>query len=885
MDSGGTAAPPSTNPITAGDRIGRFEVVGALGAGGGGVVFEARDPTLGRRVAIKLLHAERGDADGAARLVREAQALARLSNPNVVTIYEAGTDGDQVFLAMEKVTGSDARAWRAAGDRSFAAICDVYRQAAVGLSAAHQAGLVHRDVKPDNILVGDDGRVRITDFGLVAAAGQPGRGAPAALDDQAVSDDAATAPGPTPPRAAGGDPLAAPLTRTGTLLGTPPYMAPEAHLRGASDAASDQWSLCVAWWEALTGARPFVGRTYRDLVAAITAGTISRGREAIPPALAAVLERGLAIDPADRWPSVAALIAAIDRALADGRERVAVAPPAVTRARPARRWPWLMAGLAAAAAAAVAVAAWSSRAASPLGLVSVGRVAAAPAPSPPTPRRLTTPGGCPYMPAFADAATVVFDDGRGDLWTVPSAGGVPRRLTDAPGDQWRAGRGRADGEVIFVGPGGPTALDVASGRTTPLDVDAFAVAAADAAIFYGRTDVADIWRRAAGEDARVVALPDGLWQYALSASGDGRRLAITTHAQRSTVTVCVVEVAAPARPLACLERDDVIMGRAALTHDGATLYYQTRGGIRRRRLADGADQLWLPGAYAYGGIEVARDGRTLVYADTHPGEHVVAPIDAPDQAVLREAGSWADVAADGRWVHVRWNPDGSHQLVEHAPDGTRRVLVTGLGPLQHPLYDPSGRTVVFEVSGAEGGIWTVDVRAYPPQRLTLRDGDSNPVWTRDGKVAFTRWDELKRPNLMLADPADGSLADAARGVAHPQPRLSISTVPTTGELLLTGTDGSELFAWDPVTRRERRIPLGGMAPNAVASPDGRRLAILTGAGVSEVPFPAGTRTRPVPRWSPAPCAAPERPTWDAQGRLYVAYRPWVGDVYAVAIDD
>ncbi len=490
------------------------------------------------------------------------------------------------------------------------------------------------------------------------------------------------------------------------------------------------------------------------------------------------------------------------------------------------------------------------------------------------------------MPAFADAHTVVFDDGRGDLWAVPAAGGAARRVADAPGDQWRAGRGRQDGEVIFVGSAGVTALDAASGQTAPLGIDAFTAAASDAAMFYGRTDVAEIWRRAGGEDARLVALPDGLWQYALAASGDGRRLAITTHAQRSRTTVCVVDLDATgaARPLDCLDRDDVILGRAALTHDGATLYYQTRGGIRRRRLASGADELWLPGAYAYGGIDVTRDGRTLVYADTHPGDLVIAPIDAPDRPALREAGSWADVAPDGRWVHVRWNPDGSHELVEHLLDGARRVLVTGLGSLQHPQYDLTGRVVVFEVSGAEGGIWTVDVRAYPPQRLTTRDGDSNPVWTSDGKVAFTRWDEHKRPNLVLADPADGVLDDATRVAAHPLPRHTMAAVRATGELLLTGSDASELFAWNPATRRERRVPIAGLPPIAVPSPDGRRLAILSGEGVAEVPYPAGVRTRPSPRWAPPPGATAERPTWDAEGRLHVAYRPWVGDVYAVAIE-
>ncbi|HUQ04750.1 MAG TPA: serine/threonine-protein kinase, partial [Kofleriaceae bacterium] len=156
-----------------GERIGRFEVLATLGSGAMGMVVEALDPTLGRKVAIKLLHPDASvpAEDGAARLLREAQALARLSHPNVVTIYEAGRDGDQVFLAMELVSGATARDWLAAGARTSDEINAMYRQAAVGLGAAHAAGLVHRDVKPDNILVGDDGRVRVTDFGLVAATG------------------------------------------------------------------------------------------------------------------------------------------------------------------------------------------------------------------------------------------------------------------------------------------------------------------------------------------------------------------------------------------------------------------------------------------------------------------------------------------------------------------------------------------------------------------------------------------------------------------------------------------------------------------------------------------------------------------------------------------
>ena len=330
-----------------GDRIGRFEVVKVIGEGAMGVVLEAIDPMLGRRVALKLLHPETQDAVGSARLLREAQALARLSHPNVVTVYEAGLDDERVFLAMEMVEGMTARAWCAARSRTAADICDIYRQAAAGLAAAHRAGLVHRDVKPDNILVGDDGRVRITDFGL-------------------VSSESGALPVPKAAAELGTEPITE-LTRTGVVLGTPGYMPPEAHLERTTDALGDQFGLCVAWWEALAGVRPFAGETYRELVTNLVAGAITRGRDAIAPPLRAVLERGLATDRSQRWPSITALLDAIDGAFAPA----APAPPR-------RRLAWAVAGVGVLAGGSVA-----------LGVAMQGSDEASPAAEAPT--RTSTP--------------------------------------------------------------------------------------------------------------------------------------------------------------------------------------------------------------------------------------------------------------------------------------------------------------------------------------------------------------------------------------------------------------------------------------------------------------------------------------------------------------
>ncbi len=313
-----------------GDRIGRFERRGVLGVGATGVVHDGFDPTLGRPVAIKVLHADAVNVDPAAsaRLLREAQALARLGHPNVVTIHEAGRDGDQVFLVMERVDGATARVWRDAAPRSDAEILAVYRQAAAGLAAAHRAGLVHRDVKPDNILVGDDGRTRITDFGLAALGG------PAAATgvDDATADDVPVT-------------MTAPLTRSGAIVGTPAYMAAEAHRGRPVDARSDQFGFCVSVWEALAGTSPFAGTTYRERARRVCADEVEPAPTISPP-LANVLRRGLAADPEQRWPSMDALV----EALTDASASASPPPPASASSptpRP-RSWRWpLVAGAAA----------------------------------------------------------------------------------------------------------------------------------------------------------------------------------------------------------------------------------------------------------------------------------------------------------------------------------------------------------------------------------------------------------------------------------------------------------------------------------------------------------------------------------------------------------
>lgn len=281
-----------------GSTVGRYLILDRLGEGGMGVVYAAHDPELDRRVALKLLRPDRAEKETALRLQREAQAIARLSHPNVVAVHDAGTFGEQVFVAMELVEGRTVRQWLAAERPSWREIVTVFVAAGRGLSAAHAAGLAHRDFKPDNVLLGRDGRVRVVDFGLARPVEEPAEGLPGE-----------GAPAPS------GGVLTAPLTQWGAALGTPSYMAPEQFRGEGADARSDQFSFCVSLYEALYGDRPFPGGHPQEIAEAVARGAVREepAGSRVPARLRAVLARGLSLDPERRFPSMAELLDLLER--------------------------------------------------------------------------------------------------------------------------------------------------------------------------------------------------------------------------------------------------------------------------------------------------------------------------------------------------------------------------------------------------------------------------------------------------------------------------------------------------------------------------------------------------------------------------------------------
>ncbi|HVI03929.1 MAG TPA: serine/threonine-protein kinase, partial [Enhygromyxa sp.] len=376
--------------------IGRYPLLRRLGAGGMGVVYAAYDEILDRRIAIKVLHEHVWDVDGRRRerLLREAQAMARVTHPNVITVHEVGTVGEQLFVAMEFVEGPTLREWLRQQRPEWPQIVAVFRQVADGLAAVHEAGLVHRDVKPSNVLIGNDGRVRVLDLGLAAAGNEELIESSLALMETSSSSSL--------------NRIGGPLTKTGERVGTPAYMSREQFLGFELSPASDIFSLSVALYEALYNVHPFMSESFHELQGRIVAGHVAPvpSGSAVPTWLHALVMRGLAPDPKDRPPSMRALSDELGRA------------PQRTR----RRW---IGSLATAACAAL------------LGVLVA---------------KAQTPPSAPTCDGGAAAIASVWDHDRAARIEAamlatdrPYASALARRITDALdeyADDWAAARDR-----------------------------------------------------------------------------------------------------------------------------------------------------------------------------------------------------------------------------------------------------------------------------------------------------------------------------------------------------------------------------------------------------------------------------------------------------------
>jgi eukaryotic-like serine/threonine-protein kinase len=312
----GFAADTGLCPIAwrAGVCFGRYELVEEIGSGAMGVVWAARDMDLDRHVALKLIRSGgRSLPELRGRLLGEARAMARLSHPNVVTVHDVGTTEDGLFIAMEHLDGGTLDQWLDASPRSWREVVDKFIEAGRGLAEAHRAGLVHRDFKPENVLMGRDGVARVADFGLAVPV----------AESTGATGDSGTGAGE---RA---------VTEEGVLVGTLAFMAPEQLLGQRATARSDQFGFSVALYEALYGIRPFGGQSC-EIPAAVLLTAIVEGCIAPPPPgrrvpgrLHRLLLRGLACEPEDRWATMDALVAELEECRARALPTWIAAPVAV----------------------------------------------------------------------------------------------------------------------------------------------------------------------------------------------------------------------------------------------------------------------------------------------------------------------------------------------------------------------------------------------------------------------------------------------------------------------------------------------------------------------------------------------------------------------------
>ena len=385
-----------TKPIAVGSRLGPYEVIAPLGAGGMGEVWRARDPRLRRDVALKLLPAEVSlDAARLARFEQEAQAASALNHPAIVTVFDVGTADGSAYIAMELIEGSTLRALLAEGPIPARRLAPIAAEAASGLAAAHEAGIVHRDVKPENLMITRDGRVKILDFGLAK-------------------------PVPTPSGVLSEMATAAAATEPGAILGTVSYMSPEQVRALPLDHRSDLFSFGAVLYEMLSGRRPFAGASTADTLSAILREEPADLPPGVPPALERIVRRCLEKEPGRRFQSARDLAFALE-ALSGLQSSVS----ALVAAVPARSARGVRAAILIAAAVAIAFGA---------GLLLRPALPRRHAPSFERVTRLTAGPAQEFSPVLSpDGKWIAYlSDARGpvDVWVRFLAGGEPANLTE-----------------------------------------------------------------------------------------------------------------------------------------------------------------------------------------------------------------------------------------------------------------------------------------------------------------------------------------------------------------------------------------------------------------------------------------------------------------------
>lgn len=800
------ASSMSDTELQPGARFGRYRVLDWLGAGGMGVVYSAYDSDLNRKVALKVLRNDGTDQLPIRDLLlAEAQAMAQLAHPNVVTVFEVGSVDDRVFLAMELIEGQTLAGWLRARRRKPSEIIAMFVAAGHGLAAAHAAGLIHRDFKPDNVLVGNDGRVCVTDFGLA-------RPAPPSTDSAAR--------GPS-------DPAAARAPQTG-LAGTLAYMAPEQYLRRSVDARADQFSFAVGLYEALYGERPFASPPVSGDPPVVTTPPL-RG---VPVALRQVLLRALCRDPDERYPSITELLAALT-------------PP------PRRARGVAVAVIASLVGAAIALAA---AAAAVRALDAPREPRAVDAPREPRAvvravHRVTFMPGCAGSPSFApDGRTLVYDseapDGAPQLYALDLASGSTRQLTWPPGVN-RFAEVSPDGRrVAYVhdenrvrdlrvlpvaDSGAPRTIGLLPKGGKVIWLSAAVVAAADAQGNITGRDVDD-----AAAQPQVIRLPHDRRVGVMSAFRDGG-LAIAWSEGEARRGIGVLE---RGRPRVLAEDVAAAGDEVVAAPSQQAVYFTARHGVVddlvRAPRAGGELQTVGGGVAPSYGFAISADGRRLAFSTCKHHSHLVRVEGDGRPVPVMASGDWYEddpFAVDDRHLLFSSNRAGSLQLfvLDGGSGEIHAVGPEGGGELGGVSQD---RRWFAYAGHAPAGIWLGSIDgATPPRRLTDDASDAQPELSHDDRhVIFERrtGDDV---HLWIVPAAGG----AARQLVATPSRFPMTSAADERIFFVEYSElGMRLMVTD-----ERGGAAAGAAPPMLArsegntwgfvrSRDGRRILIVRG---------------------------------------------------------
>ncbi len=844
-----TGAPaPSPAHLAAGAKIGRYTIAGMLGSGGMGIVYRAFDPQLGRPIALKVVRPVVASAEAQDRLVREAQAMAKVTHPNVITVHDAGTLDAHVFVAMELVDGVDLAYWLEARRRGWREVVAMFEQAGRGLAAAHQAGLVHRDFKPLNVMVGRDGRVRVLDFGLARSVETP-------VDVVATT---------LPPEAG----ELSSLTHTGAVVGTPRYMAAEQHAGGEIDGRTDQFAFCVALFRALYHVYPFAGDTLPELMANVIDEHVSPvpPGTGVPSWLGRIVRRGLSVRPDARFPTMGALLDAIDRGI-----------------RRTRRMRWISAALVASVVFAVALIALRSRS----GDAPVSR------PEEVKQQQITFTGVAIQPSLSSDGRYLAFANNGTDVIVQELASGVTRRLHSASVIsliRWSP----SDRELLVVSSTGIAIVPVDGGRVRQLETCPSAAWSADGSEIVVHCITGSVW---VFYDARTWAartvtaeLPGAVWVSAVDWSRTTGQLLALAQQQRGVSLWTMDRTGTNAHEIF---HDDlgiidpqVNQPQVQWSSSGTRIYY-ARG--RGQGMELGVLDYDAPAGIAreanvalagtpLGGttFAISADERSVVVS------HVSQFSDVVTVAGGRETKVVSDALHKGRLALTR---DGT-LLAFVSGTGTRLRLnvvpVSGGMPIVVPsvgdaildlAWSPDGTYLLYAASRAKTTeLWRINVATKQSSQIPAPEIAPQPAiaWIRPDEVMYRRSDD----GLVIVDLRTGDhrafLAGAPQrtmGSPRPSPdgRQLVATwsgdhvspwlfslgdqEPTelhTADLTPVGwsRDGRTIYVADfdqrprvlaiDVATRELRVDrdLPDAATTAVATDDA--LAFITGNGVSDL---------------------------------------------------